>query len=133
MTYKDILALAHAGYSADQIGKLAMLEQMPAPATPAAPVAPAAPAIPTAPAAPAVPTAPAAPAVPTAPAAPAVPAAPAAPAAPFDYEAMMSELLGIKNAIQTVNVQNSQQPEQPMTADQILANIIAPKPIKKEE
>ena len=124
MTYKDILALAHAGYSADQIGKLAMLEQMPAPATPAAPVAPAAPAIP---------TAPAAPAVPTAPAAPAVPAAPAAPAAPFDYEAMMSELLGIKNAIQTVNVQNSQQPEQPMTADQILANIIAPKPIKKEE
>lgn len=46
---------------------------------------------------------------------------------------MMSELLGIKNAIQTVNVQNSQQPEQPMTADQILANIIAPKPIKKED
>ena len=88
MTYKDILALAHAGYSADQIGKLAMLEQMPAPA---------------------------------------------APVAQFDYEAMMSELLGIKNAIQTGNVQNSQQPEQPMTADQIMANIIAPKPIKKED
>ena len=46
---------------------------------------------------------------------------------------MMAELLGIKNAIQTGNLQNSQQPEQPMTADQILANIIAPKPIKKEE
>ena len=46
---------------------------------------------------------------------------------------MMSELLGIKNAIQTGNVQNSQQPEQPMSADQILANIIAPKPIKKED
>ena len=87
MTYKDILALAHAGYSADQIGKLAMLEQMPAPAAPA----------------------------------------------PFDYQAMMAELLGIKNAIQTVNVQNSQLPEQPMTADQILANIITPKPIKKED
>ena len=99
MTYKDILALAHAGYSADQIGKLAMLEQMPTPAAPATPVAPAAPAAP----------------------------------APFDYQAMMAELLGIKNAIQTVNVQNSQQPEQPMTADQILANIIAPKPIKKED
>ena len=109
MTYKNILALAHAGYSADQIGKLAMLEQMPAPAAPVAPAAPA----------------------PAAPAAPA-PAAPAAPA-PFDYQAMMAELLGIKNAIQAVNVQNSQQPEQPMTADQILANIIAPKPIKKED
>ena len=108
MTYKDILALAHAGYSADQIGKLAMLEQMPTPAAPATPVAPAAPATPVAPAAPAAP-------------------------APFDYQAMMAELLGIKNAIQTVNVQNSQQPEQPMTADQILANIIAPKPIKKED
>jgi hypothetical protein len=46
---------------------------------------------------------------------------------------MMGELLGIKNAIQTGNVQTSQQPKQPMTADQILANIIAPKPIKKEE
>lgn len=121
MTYKDILALAHAGYSADQIGKLAMLEQMPAPATPAAPAVPVEPAPPVAPATPA------------APAAPATPAAPAASTAQFDYEAMMSELLGIKNAIQTVNVQNSQQPEQPMTADQILANIIAPKPIKKEE
>lgn len=118
MTYKDILALAHAGYSADQIGKLAMLEQMPAPAAPAVP---------------SVPAAPAAPAVPAAPAAPAAPAVPAAPAAPFDYQAMMAELLGIKNAIQTGNVQTSQQPEQPMTADQILANIIAPKPIKKEE
>ena len=94
MTYKDILALAHAGYSADQIGQLAMLEQIPAPAAPAAP---------------------------------------AAPVAQFDYQAMMAELLGIKNAIQTSNVQTSQQLEQPMTADQILANIIAPKPIKKEE
>lgn len=121
MTYKDILALAHAGYSADQIGKLAILEQMPAPATPDAPAAPAAP------------VAPAAPAAPAAPVAPAAPAAPATPTAQFDYKAMMSELLGIKNAIQTGNVQKSQQPEQPMTADQILANIIAPKPIKKEE
>ena len=121
MTYKDIIALAHAGYSADQIGKLAMLEQMPAPAAPSAPAAPATPA-------PAAPSAPAAPATPV----PATPATPAAPA-PFDYQAMMAELLGIKNAIQTGNVQTSQQPEQPMTADQILANIIAPKPIKKEE
>ena len=96
MTYKDILALAHAGYSADQIGKLAILEQMPTPAAPAASAAPAT-------------------------------------SATFDYEAMMAELLGIKQAIQTGNVQNSQQPEQPLTADQILANIIAPKPIKKEE
>lgn len=114
MTYKDILALAHAGYSADQIGKLAMLEQMPTPAVPAAPAAPA---------------------VPAAAAVPAAPAAPAAPAVPaqFDYQAMMAELLGIKQAIQTGNVQTSQQPEQPMTADQIMANIIAPKPIKKED
>lgn len=54
MTQNDILILAKAGFTAQQIAALSAT-------TPAAPTAPAAPAAPTAPAAPAAPTAPAAP------------------------------------------------------------------------
>ena len=105
MTYKDIIALANAGYTAGQIGQLAQLEQMPAPAT----------------AAPAT----AAPAT----AAPAT-AAPATPAP--DYNAIMAELLGIKQAVQVGNIQQTQQPPV-LTPDAILANIIAPKPRGKDD
>lgn len=106
MTYNDILALAKAGYNAEQIGQLAHLEQMqPAPA-PAPTQAPAPAPDPT-----------------TAP----------APAPTFDYNQMMAEILGIKQAVQAGNIAASQQPTPVPTADQILANIIAPKPIKKEE
>ena len=115
MTYKDIIALANAGYTAGQIGQLAQLEQMPAPATPA----PATPAPATA--APATP----APATP----APATPA-PATPAP--DYNAIMAELLGIKQAVQVGNIQQTQQPPV-LTPDDILANIIAPKPRGKDD
>ena len=100
MTYKDIIALANAGYTAGQIGQLAQLEQMPAPATPA-------------------------PATP----APATPA-PATPAP--DYNAIMAELLGIKQAVQVGNIQQTQQPPV-LTPDAILANIIAPKPRGKDD
>ena len=114
MTYKDILALAHAGYSVDQIGKLAMLEQ-------------------TQPVQQVQQTQPVQPVQQTQPVQQVQQTQPVQQTQQFDYQAMMAELLGIKNAIQTGNVQTSQQPEQPMTADQIMANIIAPKPIKKEE
>ena len=90
MTYKDIIALANAGYTAGQIGQLAQLEQMPAPATPA----------------------------------------PATPAP--DYNAIMAELLGIKQAVQVGNIQQTQQPPV-LTPDDILANIIAPKPRGKDD
>ena len=44
----------------------------------------------------------------------------------------MSELLGLKQAVQAGNMMQVQQPAQIMTADDIIANIIAPKP-KKED
>ena len=118
MTYNDILALARAGYSSDQIGQLARLEQMqPAPAP--APVQPA--------------PAPVQPAPAPAPVQPAPAPAPVQPAQQFDYNQMMAEILGIKQAVQAGNIAISQQPSAAPTADQILANIIAPKPVKKED
>ena len=47
------------------------------------------------------------------------------------YDKIMSELLGLKQAVQTGNMMHTQQPEQPKTADDIIANIIAPKPRKE--
>ena len=54
------------------------------------------------------------------------------PAQPNGYEQIMSELLGLKKAVQAGNMMQAQQPEQIMTAEDIIANIIAPKP-KKED
>ena len=54
------------------------------------------------------------------------------PAQPSGYEQIMSELLGLKQAVQAGNMMQAQQPAQIMTADDIIANIIAPKP-KKED
>ena len=51
---------------------------------------------------------------------------------PSGYEQIMSELLGLKQAVQAGNMMQTQQPAQIMTADDIIANIIAPKP-KKED
>ena len=50
---------------------------------------------------------------------------------PGGYDQIMSELLGLKQAVQAGNMMAAQQPEQPMTADDIIANIIAPKPRKE--
>ena len=47
------------------------------------------------------------------------------------YDQIMSELLGLKQAVQAGNMMQAQQPAQPMTADDIIANIIAPKPRKE--
>ena len=54
------------------------------------------------------------------------------PQQPGGYEQIMSELLGLKQAVQVSNMMQAQQPAQIMTADDIIANIIAPKP-KKED
>ena len=51
---------------------------------------------------------------------------------PGGYEQIMAELLGLKQAVQAGNMMQAQQPAQIMTADDIIANIIAPKP-KKED
>ena len=54
------------------------------------------------------------------------------PAQPNGYDQIMSELLGLKQAVQAGNMMQVQQPAQIMTAEDIIANIIAPKP-KKED
>lgn len=109
MTVEEILALCHAGYNSDQIMQLAQAQQMERTQQaqpvqqPAQPVQPVQ-----------------------------QPAQPVQPAQPGGYEQIMSELLGLKQAVQAGNMMQAQQPAQIMTAEDIIANIIAPKP-KKED
>ena len=103
MTVEEIIALCHAGYNSDQIMQLAQAQQMER-AQQVQPVQQ-----------------------------PAQPVQPVQqPAQPNGYEQIMSELLGLKQAVQAGNMMQAQQPAQIMTADDIIANIIAPKP-KKED
>ena len=117
MTVEEIIALCHAGYNSDQIMQLAQAQQMER-AQPVHPVQQ-----------------------------PAQPVQPVQqpgqqmqqpgqqmqqPEQPSGYEQIMSELLGLKQAVQAGNMMQAQQPAQIMTADDIIANIIAPKP-KKED
>ena len=119
MTVEEIIALCHAGYNSDQIMQLAQAQQMeraqhaqPVQQT-AQPVQPVQ-----------------QPAQPVQPLQPVQPVQQPAPSR--GYEQIMSELLGLKQAVQAGNMMQAQQPAQIMTADDIIANIIAPKP-KKED
>ena len=116
----DILTLAKAGFTANQIIALGSI-QTPAPA----PVAPAPAPAPVAPAPAPAPVAPA-PAPAPAPVAP----APVAPA-PDPFQQLFEQMTGIKQAIQSNNIQNSSIVTQPQTTDDILASII--QPTKKED
>ena len=110
MTVEEILALCHAGYNSDQIMQLAQAQQMER-----------------------------AQAQPQQPQQPQQVQQPQQPAQqmqqpaqqPGGYEQIMSELLGLKQAVQAGNMMTSQQPAQPQTAEDIIANIIAPKPRKE--
>lgn len=116
MTVEEIIALCHAGYNSDQIMQLAQAQQIERaqqvqqPAQPAQQM--------------------------QQPQQPAQPAQqmqqPAQPVQQNGYEQIMSELLGLKQAVQAGNMMQAQQPAQIMTAEDIIANIIAPKP-KKED
>ena len=106
MTVEEIIALCHAGYNSDQIMQLAQAQQLERAQQPQQPVQPAQPVQPVQPV--------------------------QQPAQPSGYEQIMSELLGLKQAVQAGNMMQAQQPAQIMTADDIIANIIAPKP-KKED
>lgn len=113
MTVEEIIALCHAGYNSDQIMQLAQAQQMERAKQaqqPAQPVQPVQPAQPVQQAQQPV----------------------QQPVQPSGYEQIMSELLGLKQAVQTGNMMQAQQPAQIMSADDIIANIIAPKP-KKED
>lgn len=116
MTVTEIIALCHAGYNSDQIMQLAQAQQMERAQQPAAPAVQQ--------------ISPAAMQALTQPVQPAAPAVPAQ--QPGGYEQIMAELLGLKQAVQAGNMMQAQQPAQPMTADDIIANIIAPKPRKEE-
>lgn len=109
MTQNDILILAKAGFTAQQIAALSVTQSPAVPPTPAAPAAPETPA------------------TPAAPATPATPAAPAAPAAqaPLTYEQFQQEL-------QKMALMGAQQSGKVETADSILASIINP-PVNKGE
>ena len=113
MTVEEIIALCHAGYNSDQIMQLAQAQQMERAQPVQQPVQPAQQV--------------------QQPAQPVQPVQPVQqPAQPNGYEQIMAELLGLKQAVQAGNMMQAQQPAQIMTADDIIANIIAPKP-KKED
>ena len=112
MTVEEIIALCHAGYNSDQIMQLAQAQQMER-AQQVQPVQPAQQVQPVQQVQPAQQPV-------------------QQPAQPSGYEQIMSELLGLKQAVQAGNMMQAQQPAQIMTADDIIANIIAPKP-KKED
>ena len=105
MTVEEIIALCHAGYNSDQIMQLAQAQQLERAQQMQQPAQQM--------------------------------QQPAQqmqqqPQQPGGYEKIMSELLGLKQAVQAGNMMQAQQPAQIMTADDIIANIIAPKP-KKED
>lgn len=123
MTTEDILTLAKAGFTADQI---AALNNLSVSATPPAPAPVAAPAAPVAPVSPA-PVAPVDPVVPVAPVAPApVAPAPAAPNAPADMQQILSAVNGLSKQMQTAALLTASQTALPETTEQILASIINP-------
>ena len=126
MTVEEIIALCHAGYNSDQIMQLAQAQQMERaqqvqqPQQPQQSVQQ-----PTQPVQ--QPTQPVQPAQAVQPV-----QQPAQAVQPRGYEQIMSELLGLKQAVQEGNLMQAQQPAQIMTAEDIIANIIAPRP-KKED
>ena len=98
---EDILVLAKAGFTAEQIAALNMVGT--------APVAPA----------PAAPTQPVAPAAPTQPAAPPT-------AAPHSVDDVLAAISGLSASIQNANLLQAQMPTEQKTAETILASIINP-------
>lgn len=127
---EDILVLAKAGFTAQQIAALSQV----APAAPTVDTT-----VPTAPAGSVAPIAAPAPTAqapqPSAPAATATaPAATPAPAtaAPHSVDDVLAAISGLSQSIQNQNLLNAQMPAQQKTAEMVLASIINP-PTKKEE
>ena len=108
---ENVLVLAKAGFTAQQIAGLSMLAgQIAQPAQPAQPVQPAQPAQPV---------------QPVQPAQPAQPVQPAQPAQPVDP--VLAELQKLTGLMQGSNIMNVNQPKV-QTAEEILAEIINPAP-----
>ena len=109
MTVEEIIALCHAGYNSDQIIQLAQAQQMERAQQMQQPAQQMQ--------------------------QPQQPQQVQQPAQqmqqPGGYDQIMSELLGLKQAVQAGNMMAAHQPAQPQTAEDIIANIIAPKPRKE--
>ena len=116
----DILVLAKAGFTAQQIAALNVVGT-----APAAPVAPETPAPAPAPVAPA-------PEAPTPAPAPEAPAAPST-AAPHSVDDVLAAISGLSASIQNANLLAAQMPTEQKTAETILASIINPPTKPKEE
>ena len=112
MTVEEIIALCHAGYNSDQIMQLAQAQQMERAQQMQQPVQQMQ--------------------QPVQQPVQQMQQPVQQPVQPSGYEQIMAELLGLKQAVQAGNMMQAQQPAQIMTADDIIANIIAPKP-KKED
>ena len=109
---EDILTLAKAGFTAEQIAALNQVGTAPAPAPAPAPAQAPAPAP--------------APAPEPAPApAPATPPAPAT-AAPHSVDDVLAAISGLSASIQNANLLTAQMPTERKTAENILASIINP-------
>ena len=116
MTYEDIVTLAKAGFTADQIARLSAVQNTTQPTVPTAPVAQ-----------PTVPTAPVAqPTVPTAPVAqPTVPV----PANSPDY--ILQAINNVNDTMRQMQINMTNQPKVE-TTDDIIASIINPPMPPKE-
>ena len=130
MTYEDIVTLAKAGFTAEQIARLSAVQNT------AQPTQPAVPPVQTQPAAPTVQTQPAVPTVPTAPVAqPTVPTAPLAqPTVPVPANSPDYILQAINNVNDTMLQMQINMTNQPKveTTDDIIASIINP-PVPSKE
>ena len=105
-TPEDILILSKAGFNAQQIAGLSMIQNQPAPAPAPAPAPSPAPA-------------------------PAPAPSPAPAPAPAPADPVLAELQKLTGLMQMQNINNINQPHKAETPEDILASIINP-PIKKE-
>lgn len=114
MTYEDIVTLAKAGFTAEQIARLSAVQNT---------------AQPTPPAVPPVPTPPAVPPVPTPPAVPPVQGQNPIPANSPDY--ILQAINNVNDTMRQMQINMTNQPK-PETTDDIIASIINPPMPSKE-
>lgn len=122
MTYEDIVTLAKAGFTAEQIARLSAVQNTTQPTVPTAPVAQ-----PTVPAAPVA--QPTQPAVPTVPAVPPVQGQNPIPANSPDY--ILQAINNVNDTMRQMQINMTNQPKVE-TTDDIIASIINPPMPSKE-
>ena len=127
MTYEDIVALAKAGFTADQIAKLSAVQNTTQPTPPVVPPVQTQP-VQTPPAVPPVQTQPVVPPVQTQPAVPPVQTQPAVPPVQTPYNSpdyILQAINSVNDTMRQMQINMSNQPK-PETTDDIIASIINP-------